>query len=60
MGVVGTGEVDELVRAERSRSWAGNSHPAMPTAYFTAGTSASAGGGGGVDLGTDTGSNGLR
>jgi len=54
LGVVGAGEMGELVRAERSRSWAGSSHSATSTAYFSAGTSGSAG----VDFGTGTGSNG--
>jgi hypothetical protein len=58
VGVVGTGEMGELVRAERSRSWAGSSHSASSTAYFTAGTSGSAGAGGGVDFGTGTGTGG--
>jgi hypothetical protein len=51
LGVVGAGEMGELVRAERSRSWAGSSHSATSTAYFSAGTSGSAG----VDFGTGTG-----
>jgi hypothetical protein len=51
VGVVGAGEMGELVRAERSRSWAGSSHSATSTAYFSAGTSGSVG----VDFGTGTG-----
>ena len=52
-GVVGTGELGELVRAERSRSWATSSSPsATSTTYFTAGTSGSASGGGGSGSGS--------
>jgi hypothetical protein len=53
-GGVGSSEMGELVRGERSQSWASSSAPsATSTSYFTAGTSGSAGGGGG--RGGDTG-----
>lgn len=57
-GVVGTGELGELVRAERSRSWATSSSlPSVTsTSYFSAGTSGSASGG----SGSGSGNGGLR
>ena len=50
VGVIGTGELGELMRAERSRSWATSSSlpSATSTTYFSAGTSGSASGDSGV------------
>lgn len=60
VGVVGAGEMGELMRAERSRSWATSSSlpSATSTAYYTVGTSGSASGGGGTGSGSGSGGSG--
>lgn len=58
VGVVGAGEMGELVRAEWTRSWASSSPSATSTAYFSAGTSGSGSAVGGGDTGNGNGGHG--